>query len=285
MCKKELILSKALGQLDFNSLQNAVSLYTHWCRMVYAKFEKWNHKQHAHLFWELHLCLGGSMRLEVEGKEQVLTKNTYIFLAPKRKHKILFVAEDYCEFVWGFNVKDNPHVNEKLCNAYKEVRVLKLDKEMRNSVLSILSNTEKAGFGYYHIIKNELYHIFALLAEKAGAENQGIYHKANHNEVGVIENYIRENLQSDISLDDVALFLGMGKRAIVSLLKKEYNKTFSQIKREIRADVIGQLLRETDCTMEEIAETTNFSDRYSMGKFFRKMAGEPPASYRKGIKK
>ena len=69
------------------------------------------------------------------------------------------------------------------------------------------------------------------------------------------------------------------------MLKKEYRKTFSQIKREMRAEVISELLRETDYTMEEIADATGFSDRYSMGKFFKKIEGETPGKYRRGTRK
>ncbi len=285
MSERELMISRKLSKLDLNRINNEIQIYTHWCRIAYAAFEKWDHKEHAHSFWELHLCLGGSACIQIDGTEYTLTENTYVFFSPKSKHTILFESGNYSEFVWGFSIEDNQEINEILCNKYKNTKLFKADKEMLNSDLMILDNTEKSEFGYYHIIKNELYHIFALLVRKVGVKNRGIYHKSKNNEVNIIRKYIYENLDSDISIDDVSLFSGISKSSIKRMFKKEYNKTFSQIKREMRAQVISELLRETDYTMEEIADATGFSDRYSMGKFFKKIEGATPGEYRRGISK
>lgn len=285
MGKRELKLSRELSKLDFNRVEDKTLLYTHWCRFAFAEFEKWNHKEHSHLFWELHLCLHGSATVFADGKELLLTEDTYIFIPPKSKHTILSESEDYSEFVWGFGIEDNEEINEILYGYYKKIKVFGLDEKIRGFLLSIIENVEKEGFGYYHIIKNELYHIFINLAKKAGAENRRTYHKATNNEISLIKKYICDNLQTDITVDDVILFSGISKNKIESLLKKEYNKTFSQIKREIKAEVISRLLSETNHSMEEIAELSGFSDRYSMGKFFKKIQGVTPGDYRKGTRK
>ena len=285
MSEREFMISTELSKLDFNRTKDEVQLYTHWFRIAYAEFEKWDHKEHAHLFWELHLCLSGSVNVRIDDTEYILTENTYIFFCPKTKHTILFETGDYSELVWGFNIENNQEINEIFCDKYKNTKLFNAEKEMLDSVLLILDNVEKARFGYYCVIRNELYHIFTLLARKAGIENSGIYHKEKNNEVNLIRKYIYENLSTDISIDDVALFFGISKRTIEHMLKKEYRKTFSQIKREMRAEVISELLRETDYTMEEIADATGFSDRYSMGKFFKKIEGETPGKYRRGTRK
>ncbi len=284
MGEREYLISKKLSRLDFNR-KNEIQLITYWCRVAYAAFEQWNKKEHAHSFWELHLCLSGSVCIKIDGTEYTLTENKYVLLSPKSKHTILFKSENYSEFVWGFSIEDNQQINETLCDKYKNKEVFDADKEMLNSVLMILDNTEKSEFGFQHIIRNELYHIFALLARKVAVKNRGIYYKSKNNEVNIIRKYIYENLSSDISIDDASMFFGISKSSMERMLKKEYNKTFSQIKREMRAEVISKLLRETDYTMEEIADATGFSDRYSMGKFFKKIEGEAPGEYRRGTKK
>ena len=284
MDERDFMVSRELGKLDFNRPKDETELYTHWFRIAYAAFEKWDHKEHAHLFWELHLCLSGSVTIQTDDTECVLTENSFVFFCPKSKHTILFETEDYSELVWGFGIEDNPELNAVLCRQYKNTKVFRAEKEMLDSVSLILDNIEKEEFGYYHIIRNELYHIFTLLARRAGAENSSIYHKEK-NEGTLFRKYIYENLSGDISAEDAALFFGVSKRTIEHVLKKEYRKTFSQIKREMKAERISELLRETDYTMEQIADATGFSDRYSMGKFFKKIEGETPGEYRRGIRK
>ena len=283
--KSALVLSKELNKLNLNKENNGIFLYTYWCRVAYAKFEEWNKKEHSHSFWELHLCLSGTARILSGEKEHILNKNTYIFLAPKCKHTIIFESEDYSEFVWGFSIEEIKGVNENLCAMYETANVFNADTEMINSISRILENIEKTEFGYYNIIRNELYHIFVLLARKALVKDRETYIKAQKNEAELIKKYIRENLADSVSAKEVSSFFHISESSMERILKKEYDKSFSQIKREICAEAIRKFLLETDCTMEEIASETGFCDRYSMGKFFKKTEGATPGDYRKARRK
>ena len=285
MSERERDLSRRLGRLDLNKTEAPLPLYTHWCRTVYASLERWNPKEHAHLFWELHLCLRGEMQIRAGGELHTLTESTFVFLPPGCAHTILRQSEAYAELVWGFGIRDDGKMDATLCRCYGKTAVLAATEEMLRSVKVMLENAERAGFGYFHIIKNELYHIFALLAEAAGAKEQGDYRKPNHLDLAPLKAYLRENLQSDVDAEDVALFLGVSQSELACFLKREHSKTFGEIKRQVKVEAITSLLGETELTMEEIAEATGFADRYSMGKFFKKNAGATPGAYRKGVKK
>ena len=285
MSAREHSISRKLRKLDFNKTQTPIPLYTHWCRTVNAKLEGWNPREHAHLFWELHICLQGEMLIRTGGKTHLLAANTFVFLAPKSTHTILYQSESYTELVWGFAVGDEWEVADVLRQRYQETEVIYASDEMLRAVQLILENSERAGFGYFHIIKNELYHVFALLARRAGVKERGEYHKPTRFDLALVKAYLKENLQSDIDVEDVALFLGVSQRELLRFLKQEYNKTFREIKRDVKVETITALLAESELTMEEIAESTGFSDRYAMGKFFKKNAGATPGTYRKGAKK
>ena len=279
------MISGNLGKLDFNRSFNKVNLYTYWCRVAYAEFEKWTYKEHAHSFRELHLCIGGSARIVADGIEYTLTENTFLFLNPQTRHAFLSATEDYSEFVWGFCIEGNRELEEIISNKYKNTSVMNADSKVIHSISRILDNIEDVEFGYYDVIRNEIYHIFLILARKAGVENRYIYNKTQNKEISLIRKYIKENLPANTSLEDASLLFGISKRSIENMCRKEYNITFSQLKRDVRAEVIRQLLHDTDYTMEEIAEITGFCDRYSMGKFFKSIEGQSPVNYRKGTRK
>ena len=59
--------------------------------------------------------------------------------------------------------------------------------------------------------------------------------------------------------------------------------TVNQLKHNLQLEQIRQLLAETDSSLEEIAQASGFSDKYSMSKFFHKHEGMPPGKYRKAI--
>ena len=285
MNKSKLMISKKLGRLDLNRKVDEIQLTTYWCRVAYTEFEKWNPKEHSHSFWELHLCLSGNARIISDKNEYVLTENTYLVLCPKEKHTILFQSDDYSEFVWGFCMEDSKETEEELYNRYKEEKVIAADAQMLFSVCRILNNIEKAEFGYYDIIRNELYHIFILIARKAGLADLHEDYTPQNNKSALIRKYVCENLTDNITAEDVASFFCVSKSSVERMCKKEYGLSFLQMKNEVRAEVIRKLLKETDCTMEEISTATGFSDRYSMGKFFKKFEGLTPGDYRRGTKK
>lgn len=285
MKNNELKISRKLSNLDFNANVEKMVLYTHWCRVAFSRFEKWNYNEHAHLFWELHLCLCGSAKVLIDEIEYTLTENTYIVLSPKCKHKFIFVSEDYSEFVWGFGINNNDEIDEYLCNQYKDIKIFNAKKEILDCVKLIWENVENCDFGYYHIITNVLYHIFIILARDVGANEYPSEQMQKSNTYMLIKRYIYENLSVDVNIEDAAVFLGVSKNFIERSLKREKDKTFSQVKREMKAEAICELLRETEYSMEEIADITGFADRYSMGKFFKKISGETPGRYKKGIGK
>ena len=66
---------------------------------------------------------------------------------------------------------------------------------------------------------------------------------------------------------------------------EECGMTVSQLRRQLQFEEIKRLLYDTDLTFDEIADRCGFSDRYTMGKFFRKYEGVPPGEFRKYIKK
>lgn len=277
--------SDELGKLDLNQDADEISLYTYWCRVVCTALEHWNIREHAHSFWELHLCLDGSCRMQVNGNEHTLTPNTFLLLEPKTKHTILFESEDYSKFVWGFGIESHDDVALTLIDYYGAASVRPAGEELLRCVATILSNAKSSAFGAFEVIKNELYHLFILLARNATGLVSNVYHKKNHNELLVIRKYLYENISDDLSLDEISYLFNLSKSLIERMCKKEYHQTYSQMKRDIRAEAIRNLLKETNYTIDQIAAITGFSDRYSLGKFFKKHEGSSPGDYRRGINK
>lgn len=274
-----------LGKLDLNQDANEISLYTYWCRVVYTALEHWNIREHAHSFWELHLCLNGSCHMQVNGNEHTLTPNTFLLLGPKTKHTILFESDEYSKFVWGFGIESLNDVVLTLTDYYSATSVLPANEELLRCVSTILSNAKASSFGAFEVIKHELYYLFILLARNATGPMNHVSFKKHHNELLVIRKYIYENISDNLSLDEISSLFYLSKSSIERMCKKEYNQTYSQMKRDLRAEAIRNLLRDTNYPIEQIATMTGFSDRYSLGKFFKKHEGSSPGDYRKGINK
>lgn len=92
----------------------------------------------------------------------------------------------------------------------------------------------------------------------------------------------REFTSKDVSLEKLASFLNLGLSRTSQLLKKHFNRTFSEILMEKRMDSARYLLKETFLRTEYIARTCGFSaSSYFFRVFKSHNAGLTPNQYRK----
>lgn len=80
-------------------------------------------------------------------------------------------------------------------------------------------------------------------------------------------------------LEAAAARLAIHARTLQRRLHEE-NKTFSDVQSESRFEITCALLRDTDCSVNEIGERLGFSDRRAFTRAFKRWANTSPSSYR-----
>ena len=182
-----------------------------------------------------------------------------LFLTPGKTHIILSETEDFVKFVWGFDFQDSL-VEAVLCQEYGE-NALRLASEKINAALGqVMENAVCDAFGAYDMLKEGLYRIFIDLVRQGQGLPSGISHKEPSEELLLIRQYLLENPKT--TADDVAELFYLSKSTLERLCKVEFRMSIHQLRRSLQAER---------------------SDRYSMGKFFKKWEGTPPGNYRKAI--
>ena len=89
------------------------------------------------------------------------------------------------------------------------------------------------------------------------------------------------NRKRSVSIAEVAAASGRNRRQLERVFKEELGQTIQQRHREIRADYVANLLRDTELTLEEIAEVCNFSQASQVTRLFVRVKGKTPSAYRK----
>lgn len=281
----EIYASKNLSKLDLNTDFESIKFKTYWCRVAYDKVDKWNTKEHSHSFFELHLCMDGECKFDIDGKKTILTKDKYLLLPPYKKHTILKVSEDFSKFVWGFQIQDEELSCEVAnnCNGIVETNT---DENIYNAIKIMLENSLHNSFEHYNIIKSQLYYIFiSLIRKKTSRKTSVVYEKKTSMRAREIKKFIKDNLSTKMKASDIAAQFFMSERHLSRICLKEYNMTAQKLKQSIQLESIKNLLTDTDSSLKEIAKSTGFSDEYAMSKFFKKHEGMPPAAYRSSIVK
>lgn len=94
--------------------------------------------------------------------------------------------------------------------------------------------------------------------------------------------YIHASLNKDISLDEVADFVGVNKYRLSREFHKYAGCSFVEYVNHLRCTRAQKLLREGKMTVFEVARSCGFQNKSYFAKTFKRYVGALPSAYRKG---
>jgi AraC-like DNA-binding protein len=86
---------------------------------------------------------------------------------------------------------------------------------------------------------------------------------------------------AELSVQHLARQMGFDRSSLSRLFKLYHGEPLASFLRRRRLSYAAQLLRETDWTLECIAEACGYSDSFALSKAFRSHFGCPPSHYRR----
>lgn len=96
-----------------------------------------------------------------------------------------------------------------------------------------------------------------------------------------IRDYIRENYQKRLSLDDVADAFFMNRTYLSEMFRKRFGKNFVQYKNEVRIERAKVLLMNTRLSISQIAAQCGFDNTSYFAVVFRQITGCSPGQFRR----
>lgn len=107
---------------------------------------------------------------------------------------------------------------------------------------------------------------------------------SDNNRINDVFNYVKNNFQHSISLDEIASIAFMTVPAFCRYFKKVTNKTFTQFVNEYRLVHASKLLSEEPLSVSDIADECGFNNFSHFTKLFKNFTGQSPSTYRKNLK-
>ena len=92
--------------------------------------------------------------------------------------------------------------------------------------------------------------------------------------------FVRENFQSKITLDEAAAYVNLSPSYLSKLFKKELDQNFNNYLNHIRVEKSKNYLINTDIPLIDIAGMCGFEDQSYFSKVFKKFAGISPGKFR-----
>jgi AraC-like DNA-binding protein len=150
-----------------------------------------------------------------------------------------------------------------------------------------MKKREDFPFGADQMIRNEFESFLItivrdFLQEESQAQPQ-INTSLNGN-MQAIHQYLTENYNTNITLDNLCFIFGTNKTSLCRDFKKSYGMTIVEYVHEKRIQKAKNLLRQNDLSVTEISYMLGFVSVHYFCRLFNKLVGLSPTMYQKSIK-
>ncbi len=141
---------------------------------------------------------------------------------------------------------------------------------------------------------DRLLELLSVLQEIATSKEYNILNVSNyamevsaqdHDRMETVYNYVQENFQADVSLDEVSKRVSMTVPAFCRYFKKLTRKTFTEFVNEIRIAHACRLLGDEHLSIAAVSFESGFNNLSHFNKQFKNITGVSPREYRKSLKK
>lgn len=99
--------------------------------------------------------------------------------------------------------------------------------------------------------------------------------------VGKIKQYVKDHIQEEISMGDIADVVYLNPQYMVRMFKKQEGISILEYITNTRIEMASELLRETDDSIYEVAELVGYSNYSYFSRVFKKITGRTPQQYKK----
>jgi AraC-like DNA-binding protein/ligand-binding sensor protein len=126
-------------------------------------------------------------------------------------------------------------------------------------------------------------HLLEIFAEDLSSKSNHLAMRESHAEpIAVVraKTYIRENLQEDLTLADVAKAACTSTFYICKLFKRHTGLNITEYVSRLRVEKARELLQNPQLRISEIAYEVGFQSLTHFNRVFRALAGESPSEYR-----
>lgn len=271
--------------------------------MVSSDFEYFHYKDekkmeveyHNHEFYEIFFFMSGKVVYLIEGKSYKLRPGDILLINNREVHKpvieagepyervVIWVNPDFAGRYSNHETKLNACFEASTQNRYN---LLRPSGEVQSSIRNALARFEKAcsisGFGSSILKETHLAELLVYLNRAFLVEDlETVEIDIDFNEkVDNVIRYINDNLNSDLSLDNLAAKFYMSKYHLLREFKKYAGYTIHQYIQHKRLIMAKSLLKE-NMQVIEVCERCGFDDYSNFIRSFKKAFGIPPKKFSK----
>ncbi len=252
---------------------------------------------HLHNFVEIHIPIKGAGNVIIDGKKYKFKPGKFTVTGPQQTHHWTATEPPVIAHIWWVKItpnQDKPQydiallMDSLLCAKYFVYNLPDMYWPMYMQLIDELANVK---LGYSQFVANLVYDILITLArnlvKKMQIKSIQTPSPADDQDrtVGLVDDFINDNLGVQVSLEDLARQVRLSKRSLTRRYKELTGKTIGERLNQMRMYRAEELLRETELQVKNIAYMCGFRYASHFAKQFEKSLGFTPSDYRKKIDK
>lgn len=252
----------------------------------------YNNLRHYHMYYEFTMIYEGSVVFDINSKAEPHDAGTIHLIRPKDHHTLITVG-NFKYFVVKFGKSSvSPEIITLLENSNR-LPVLRPSEELcdefynefdrLNDVFDAAdqNNSDIARLEVKLYLQLLLIHFLNALKMIQPGEEQA---EKRDLIISKILDYTRDHYKEDITLTDVADYVGLSKNYLSSYFRSAMNMTYWNYLSQYRLDRAMSLISSTAEPVAQIAYACGFNSYNTFIKAFRERYGITPTEYRKHIR-
>lgn len=252
-------------------------------RLLYITSAKygndWTSHMHSHYFTEIFYVKSGAGHMKIENETIPLQANSLVLIGAQVQHTELSNPSDPLDyFVLGV---EGLKINTERPVEYSIVNSSSISSSIRQCFENILQEMHNKKEGYAEICQYNLAILILLICRKDHVSYELVDPQNSSRECYKAKRYIETNYSDKITLDILSDACNLTKYYLSHKFTELYGKSPISYLTEVRIEAAKDLLKTTNYSVEEIANTTGFSSSSYFSQAFQKACQLSPQQYRK----
>ena len=239
---------------------------------------------HQHSTYEIFFVLDGMLNVTDEHGSYDYS-NCAVIIPPCYNHYTVSNVENgFCLY---FSIGQLQKASEGLFSTVEKrlssgISSFELDEDARFYVSRLAESIGQFGSdeNTVHLFSLLFSHLFDKIEAPSLPDKASITQNKYNRYIHMIDDYISNNENSKISLDDLARKLYLCPKQVSRIIRKEYGCSLSELVNRRKLTIACMLLKHTNLSIVQIATTVGYEYENYFFTLFKKMYGVSPAQYR-----
>ena len=108
--------------------------------------------------------------------------------------------------------------------------------------------------------------------------------KKDFEKINLVYEYVFNNIETGLNLDDAAAVLNMAPGSFCRYFKKKTKQTFMEYVKKVRIGIAARMLSETDMQITRICYESGYNSLANFNSQFKSLMGQSPSDYRNSFR-